>query len=59
MWIEYGWSSEVMVYVAVVTNEQHRGNSNCKDRRAGWLLLIALKALKKQLITFIMFSESL
>lgn len=45
-----------MAYVAVVTNEQHRGKSNCKDCRAGSFLLIALKALKKQPVTFIMFS---
>lgn len=55
----YGWN-EAMAPTGVVAHEQHGGgNSNCKGCRVGCLLLIALKALKKQLVTFIMFSESL
>lgn len=56
----YGWN-EAMAPTGVVAHEKHGGvvNINCKGCRVGWLLLIALKALKKQLVTFIMFSESL
>lgn len=55
----YGWN-EAMAPTVVVAHEQHEGvNSNCKGCRVGWLLSIPLKALRKQLVTFIMFSESL
>lgn len=42
-------SSEAMPYIVVVANEQERGSGNCNDCSVGWLWLIALKDLKKQL----------